>query len=244
MTKAQFHIFSDPAAVAEAVANHLASAIQDRPELTLGLATGKTFLPIYGALVARMAAEKVSLAQAASFNLDEYVGLPAGHPASFRRYMQDHFFSHVDLPAARGLLPGVEGDLEAACRDYEAAIAARGGIDLQLLGIGRNGHIGFNEPGAAFDGRTHVETLTASTIAANKSDFPSGEVPPPQAVTMGIGTILEARQIVLVAIGAAKAEALRAAFDRTPSPDCPASALQAHADVLVFCDAAARPGAQ
>lgn len=241
MTKPSFHILPTPEAVAQAVAGHIVETVQARPQTTLGLATGKTFISIYQALVARDRAEGVSFAGAASFNLDEYVGLPAGHPALFRSYMQTHLFDHIDLPAEHAMLPGVEGDLEEACRAYEAAIVARGGIDLQMLGIGRNGHIGFNEPGSPFDNRTHVATLTPSTIEANTSDFPPGEVPPPKAVTMGIGTILEAREIVLVVIGAAKAEALRQAFDAAPSIDCPASALQAHPNVVVYCDEAARP---
>lgn len=233
MTKPDFQVFSTPEAVAEAVAGHMAEALRAKPSLTLGLATGKTFVPIYAALVRLSQEMDLSFADASSFNLDEYIGLPDGHPASFRRYMEDNLFSHVDLPADRAVLP------DAASLDYESAIAARGGIDLQLLGIGRNGHIGFNEPGSAFDSRTRIVKLTPSTIAANTSDFPEGEVPPPEAITMGIGTILDAREIVMVATGAAKAEALSRAFFAPPDVDCPASALQRHAHVTVFCDEAA-----
>ena len=242
MTKAQFQVFASPEAVAEAVAAHIAEVVPARPETVLGLATGKTFVPIYEALVRLSVETGLSFAGASSFNLDEYVGLPLNHPASFRRYMEENFFRHVDLPVERALLPEADGDAAAACLAYEAAIVARGGIDVQLLGIGRNGHIGFNEPGSAFDGRTQVAKLTPSTIAANTSDFPPGEVPPPEAITMGIGTILEAREIALVATGAGKAEALARAFLAPPDETCPASALQGHGHVTVFCDEAAFAG--
>lgn len=239
MTKAQFHVFTSPSVVAEAVASHVGEAVRLRPQTVLGLATGKTFVPIYEALVSFSRETGLSFAEASSFNLDEYVGLKPNHPASFRHYMEEHLFRHVDLPADRALLPEAGEDAAAACLAYEAAIAARGGIDVQLLGIGRNGHIGFNEPGSAFDGRTQVARLTASTIAANTSDFPPGEVPPPEAITMGIGTILGAREIVLVATGEAKAEALARSFIEKPDTDCPGSALQQHGHVTVFCDEAA-----
>lgn len=242
MTKAQFQVFASPQAAAEAAAAHIAAAVRDHPATVLGLATGKTFVPVYAALVKLAAETGLSFAGASSFNLDEYVGLPAGHPASFRRYMEENFFRYVDLPAERALLPEAGDDAAAACLAYEEAIAARGGIDVQLLGIGRNGHIGFNEPGSAFDGRTQVAELTPSTIAANTSDFPPGEVPPPLAITMGIGTILQAREIVLVATGAGKAEALARSFLETPDVDCPGSALQGHDHVTVFCDEAAYAG--
>ncbi len=234
----QVHVFPTADATAKAVAAYLAKALNDRPSLRLGLATGNTFVPIYAALVDLYRAGGFSFSQAASFNLDEYIGLPKGHPASFAAYMEQHLFSHVDLPAGKGQLPRVEGDIAAACKDYEASIAA-GGIDLQVLGIGRNGHIGFNEPGSDFSSRTREVALARSTREANRGDFPPGDSVPPTAVTMGIGTICEARQIILVAIGESKAEALRTAFQSPATPDCPASALQTHPNVLVFCDRAA-----
>ncbi|QDZ12634.1 glucosamine-6-phosphate deaminase [Devosia ginsengisoli] len=239
MTNPDFRIFPSAAATADAVAAYLAERLAAQPDIRLGLATGNTFVPVYAALVERYRAGGLSFAGAASFNLDEYVGLPSGHVASFRAYMQSHLFDHVDLPEGKGLLPAVDGDIEAGCRNYEAAIAAAGGIDLQLLGIGRNGHIGFNEPGSAFDSRTRQVELTPSTQQANKADFPASEAVPPTAVTMGIGTILETREIVLVAVGATKAEALQMAFRAGQTPACPASALQSHTRVLVFCDEAA-----
>lgn len=239
MTNPDFRIFPSASATADAVAAYLAARLAAQPSIRLGLATGNTFVPVYAALVERYRAGGLSFAQATSFNLDEYVGLPPGHVASFRAYMQSHLFDHVDLPEGQGLLPAVDGDIEAACRNYEAAIAAAGGIDLQVLGIGRNGHIGFNEPGSAFDSRTRQVELAPSTREANKADFPTGETVPPRAVTMGIGTIMEAREIVLVAVGNTKAEALQTAFRATQTPACPASVLQSHAKVVVFCDEAA-----
>lgn len=238
MNSPQFRTFPSTEATASAVADYLAKALKNQPQLRLGLATGNTFVPIYAALVELYKAGGFSFAEVMSFNLDEYIGLPKDHPASFSAYMARHLFAHVDLPAGKGLLPGVEGDIEAASRDYEAAIAS-GGIDIHVLGIGRNGHIGFNEPGSPFDSRTRKVELTPLTREANKGDFPPGEIVPPSAVTMGIGTILDARQIILVAIGASKAQALQAAFQSVPNPDCPASALQTHANVLIFCDEAA-----
>lgn len=239
MSKPNICVLDTAEAIADAVAQHVARTLVAKPQATLGLATGKTFISIYASLVRHYRQEGFSFAEAASFNLDEYVGLPDGHPASFRSYMNENLFRHVDLPSEQAQLPGVEGDLDLACAAYEEAIKARGGIDLQLLGIGQNGHIGFNEPGSAFDSRTRMVELTASTIVANTSDFPPGETPPGNAVTMGIGTILEAREIVLVALGAKKAEVLLSAFEKPASRDCPASALLGHPNVTVYCDAAA-----
>lgn len=239
MSNVEFRRFDTPEAVSVAVASHVLDMVRRQPAATLGLATGKTFVPIYAELVRQVGAQGISFATATSFNLDEYVGLERDHPASFRAYMVEHLFRHIDMPAEQGRLPDVEGDLNAACERFEAAIAAQGGIDLQLLGIGQNGHIGFNEPGSAFDSRTRVVELAQSTIDANTSDFPDGQTPPTQAVTMGIGTILEAREIVLVAIGANKANALHEAFCKPASTACPASALNSHPKVTVFCDAAA-----
>ncbi len=232
----------DADAVAAAVAEHIAQAVSRKPTLTLGLATGNTFRAIYAELVERYRRGDFSLAQAKAFNLDEYVGLPHEHPGSFAAYMQHHLFQYVDFAPGAALLPEAHGDIEAACAAYEKAIVDAGRIDLQLLGMGRNGHIGFNEPGSAFDSRTREVELDDSTRAANAADFPPGEDVPPTAVTMGIGTILEAREIVLVVTGAHKTEALRQAFTAPPSVDCPASALHAHPNVHIFQDRAAAAG--
>lgn len=238
----QFHILADAATVAEAVAGHVARALAAKPQLTLGLATGSTFVPVYAALARRHRENGLSFAQATTFNLDEYVGLPADHPSSYRTFMRTHLFGPVELPQGHGFLPGVEADIARACAAYEAEIARHGGLDLQLLGIGRNGHIGFNEPFSSFDSRTRQVELAASTRKANAAEFPAGEAVPPCAVTMGVATILDARQIVLVATGQAKAQALASAFTAAADPACPASALQAHPHVTVYCDEAAAAG--
>ncbi len=229
-------VLDDAAAIARHVAAMFAGLLTDRPNAVLGLATGGTPVPIYQALIARHRAGEISFRDAASFNLDEYVGLPRTHPASFAYFMATTLFDHVDITPSRTHIPdGMATDAEAESARYEAAIAKAGGIDLQLLGIGANGHVGFNEPGSAFASRTRKVTLTASTRAANRRFFAGGEVPE-QALTMGIGTILEARALVLVATGAGKAEAIARMLQAPPSPDCPASALQLHPDATVVCD--------
>ncbi|WP_010138300.1 glucosamine-6-phosphate deaminase [Oceanicola sp. S124] len=231
-------VLDSPEAVATAVAARLLRHLATEPRPVLGLATGRTPLAVYDRLAAAHGTG-TSFAAVQSFNLDEYVGLGASDPASFAHYMQRHFFDRVDIAAGQGRVPDGTGDPATVARDYEAAIAKAGGIGLQLLGIGTNGHIGFNEPGSAFDSRTRLVTLAESTRQANAPDFPRGTEVPREAITMGIGTILEARQILLVATGAAKAEALHAAFHAAPDPDCPASALQLHPRVEVICDCAA-----
>lgn len=227
---------------AELASNAVTDLIEQRmlanPAMTLGLATGATPRSVYKKLVERAGAP--SWRHVRCFNLDEYVGLGAEHPASFAYYMRDLLFDHVDVAMDRTHIPdGAASDLDAAAKIYEQLIAESGGIDLQLLGIGRNGHIGFNEPGSAHDSRTRKVRLAASTMDANRPDFPDGEEPPATALTMGIGTILDAREILLLATGAAKAEALAAALEGPVSLDCPASALQEHSAVMVFCDEAA-----
>ncbi len=229
---AEVRVFDEAGQVADAVCAAVVDAVRAKPGLVLGLATGATMVPVYARLVAAHRAGLVSFARCRSFNLDEYCGLPADHPGSFAATMRRLLFDHIDLPPGAAQLP--QPGHEAA---YERAIAEAGGIDLQLLGIGVNGHIGFNEPGASLDSRTRVVTLSSATRAANAASFP-GEVPA-QAVTMGIGTILAARALLLVATGPAKRLALHAALAGPIGPDCPASAIRRHARAAVLCDAAA-----
>jgi glucosamine-6-phosphate deaminase len=232
------HVFENAEMASTAVANLLEQRLAAKPAMTLGLATGATPRLVYKRMAKRIGAP--TWRHVRCFNLDEYVGLTADHPASFAYYMQDLLFDHVDVAGDRTHIPnGAAVDLDAAARAYEAIIVECGGIDLQLLGIGRNGHIGFNEPGSAHDSRTRQVELAPSTIAANRPDFPKGEEPPATALTMGIGTILDAREIVLLATGSAKAEALAAALEGPVGLGCPASALRMHAAVTVFCDKAA-----
>lgn len=239
----KLHILPTAQDAAKAAADHIAVKVKGGSVRVLGLATGRTPIALYQRLVDHVAGGKLDLRMIESFNLDEYVGLRAEDPCSFHAYMQQHLFSHAPLKHSY-LLEGDAEDPFAECDRYEREIRDAGGIDLQLLGIGQNGHIGFNEPESAHDSRTRPVTLNAMTRAANQPDFPGGRTVPEQALTMGIGTILEARVLVLLATGAAKAQALNAALQGAVSLECPASALQAHADLTVFADteAASRLG--
>ena len=225
-------VFADRRSAELELARRIAQQVRSKPDSVLGLATGNSMIGVYRALVAMHRDEGFSFSKVSSFNLDEYCGLPVDHPSSFASYMRDHFFSHVDIPPESARLPGQD---EKASTDYEAAIAKKG-IDLQILGIGRNGHIGFNEPGTVVTSRTRVVTLAPATRAANQRDFPAGEPVPTHAVTMGIATILSARRILLLATGEAKARALAEALDGPIAPRNPASFLRLHSDICIICD--------
>ena len=210
--------------------------LRRKPDAVLGLATGSTPLGLYAQLVALYRAGEISFAQATSFNLDEYVDLPPTHDQSYRYFMEKNLFSQIDLPQARIHVPSGLGVSEAALAAYDEAIEAAGGIDLQLLGLGGNGHIGFNEPGTPFALGTHVVALTERTRRDNARFFASLDEVPTHAATMGVRTVMHARAILLLAFGRAKAEALAAALTGPVTPDVPASVLQLHPDVTVFCD--------
>ena len=199
----------------------------------VGLATGRTMLPVYAWLRQWHQDGVLSFRGVTTFNLDEYCGMQRDDPASFTSYMRRHLFDHVDIAADRFHFPD-----ELVPDRFDDLIRARGGIGLQLLGIGRNGHIGFNEPGASLESRTRIVTLAESTRTANAVDFPEGTMTPAKAVTMGIATILAARRIVLLATGGEKAETLRRAQQGPITADCPASYLQLHGNVTVICDSA------
>lgn len=218
-------------------ADVIADALRAKPACVLGLATGSTPIGLYAQLVEDCARGAISFAKAQTFNLDEYRGLAAEHPQSYRYFMQHHLFDHVDVDAERTHVPdGANADAEAACTGYEAAIEAAGGIDLQLLGLGHNGHIGFNEPCDEFPVATHLVQLTESTITANSRLFDSPDEVPREAYTMGIGTIMKARRVLVVASGADKAQIVRDAFFGPVKPQVPASVLQLHPDVTVVLD--------
>ncbi|MFG0320688.1 MAG: glucosamine-6-phosphate deaminase [Planctomycetota bacterium JB042] len=234
-------IHATPVAAAAAVSAEIAARLAEAPATVLGLATGRTPIPVYEDLVRRHRRGEISFARATTFNLDEYWPIDPGDEASFRRFMEERLFSLVDLPAERRHLPDgavAEADVERACRRYEEAIAAAGGVDLQLLGVGRNGHLGFNEPGSAFDSRTRRVRLSESTRAANREAFAPGAVPR-HAVTMGLGTILEARRPIALATGRTKAEAVARALLGAAGVDVPASALRTHRGAALHLDAAA-----
>lgn len=227
--------------VADAVAGLLADAIRAAPIAVLGLATGATMVPVYRQLVAILRTQRIDASRVTTFNLDEYVGLDRQHPQSYHTYMARHLFLPGGFSPGRTFVPdGVAADLTAACDAYERAIRAVGGIDLQVLGLGPNGHIGFNEPGAAWDSRTHVVDLSSETRRVNARFFrKSGAPVPHQAVTMGLGTIMEARRIAVVVLGHAKADILARVITSGPSLHYPATALAGHPCVTWYMDEAA-----
>ncbi len=226
--------------VADFVHDVLVATLNATPAAVLGLPTGGTPIPVYSRLVDSYRSGRCSFRHATTFNLDEYVGLGAAHPASYAAYMREHLFDHVDCPPGQRNIPdGLASDAALECASYEQAIASAGGLDFLLLGLGQNAHIGFNEPGSDFATRTRLVELTASTIAANARYFEPGHHPPTTALSMGIGTIIEARKIIIMATGATKAEAVRRMIVDAPSTDVPASALQMSVDVTVVLDPAA-----
>lgn len=215
----------------------LSEQIVRNPKAVLGLATGSTPLGIYRNLVDWYQSGKLDFSGITCINLDEYKGLAPAHPQSYRYFMEEYLFKHINiLPENTHVPSGTAADGEAECRRYEELIASKGGIDVQLLGVGPNGHIGFNEPGTFFPRETHCATLTQSTIQANKRFFEREEDVPRYAYTMGINSIMQARKILLVASGAGKAEILRKAFCGPVTPQVPASVLQLHADMTLLGD--------
>ncbi|RKR75267.1 glucosamine-6-phosphate deaminase [Frondihabitans australicus] len=223
-------------------AEHAADLVVDSAGGVLGLATGSSPQPLYAALAARVADGSVDFGRTRGFALDEYVGLDPAHPESYHSIIARDVIGPLGFSPSRVFVPAGSGTLDevdARALDYDAAIAAAGGVDVQILGIGSNGHIGFNEPGSAADSVTRRVDLAPSTIAANSRFFRSAGEVPVQAVTQGISTILRARSIVLVASGAAKARAVRAAVEGPVGESCPASFLRLHDEVTLCLDSAA-----
>jgi len=220
--------------LADHAASLLLTAIQHDPRIVLGLPTGRTPIGMYERVVSECSREYRCFRDVSTFNLDEYAGVPRDHPGSYYTYMRRHLFDHVDIDPKNAHIPdGKAPDLDAECARYEDAIREAGGLSVTLLGLGRNGHIGFNEPGTPFDARTRVVELTPSTRAANAEFFPDGNVPS-RAITMGIATILESRAIVLLAAGAGKREAIERLRSGVIDQAFPASALWKHANVSVL----------
>ena len=216
------------------------TVMDEIPSCVLGLATGSTPIGMYACLVEDCKEGKTSFADVTTFNLDEYVGLPGTHDQSYRYFMDENLFDSVDIDKARTNLPdGYAADPQAMCAAYEMAIEEAGGIDIQVLGLGHNGHIGFNEPADDFPVCTHPVDLTESTINANSRLFNSADEVPRQAVTMGIGTIMKARKVIVLANGSGKADIVKQAFTGPVVPQVPASVLQLHPDVTVVLDAEA-----
>lgn len=234
-------ILPDKDAVGAAAADLVEALLRHRPDAVLGLATGSSPLSTYDELARRCANGRVSFAGARGFTLDEYVGLPADHPASYRRVIHDELVDRVDF--APGAVQGPRGDandVAGASAAYEQAIAAAGGIDLQILGIGTDGHVAFNEPSSSLSSRTRIKTLTDQTRADNARFFGGDlDAVPRHCITQGLGTIMEARHLVLVATGAGKAQAIHQLVEGAVSARWPATVMQHHPNASVLVDEAA-----
>ncbi len=216
-------------------ANIISAQVILKPDCVLGLATGSSPVGTYAQLIKWYEKGDLDFSETISVNLDEYVGLKGDHPQSYRYFMQDNFFDHINIKPGNTFVPnGCADDLDKECAEYDARIKRLGGIDLQLLGLGLDGHIGFNEPSDAFDKPTHVVDLHDSTIKANARFFESENDVPKQAVTMGMGAIMQARKILLIANGQQKKDILMKAFYGPITPAVPASILQLHPDVTVI----------
>lgn len=229
-----------PEDMGKAAADEFAAVIRAKPACVLGLATGSTPIPLYQELIRRERAGIIDFSRVRSANLDEYIGLAPDHPQSYRRFMQKNLFDHISIKPENTIVPdGLAEDISAMCEAYERKIEDWGGVDIQLLGLGHDGHIGFNEPCDHFPVMTHKVQLAEITREANKRFFTSLDDVPTAAVTMGIGTIMAARKILLIVTGADKAEILKKTFFGPVLPEIPGSILQFHADVTVICDEAA-----
>ena len=232
-------VCKDKAEASRLAAQMITDAVRKNPKLVLGLATGSTPVAMYDEMAKAVKAKKVSYRQVKSWNLDEYVGLPGTHDQSYRYFMNENLFRKIDIQLKNThVLNGMAKDPEKECRAYEAQIKKAGGIDIQVLGIGSDGHIAFNEPGTSLNSRTSVVYLTPSTIKDNARLFFGGDMSkvPTRALSMGVGTICEARKIILLAFGKNKADAVKGMVEGGMSQYCTASALQAHNDAWVFCD--------
>ncbi len=233
-------IAKDYEEVSDRAAERVIAALRQKPGLVLGLATGSSPVGLYRRLAEAHHNDGLDFSQVVSFNLDEYVGLAPEHEQSYRRFMNENLFDHVNIRSENTHVPdGLARPLLEHCRDYERMIREAGGIDLQVLGVGRDGHVAFNEPGTSLGSRTHVTALTRETIEDNSRFFEGPDEVPRFAVTMGIGTILEARTCLLLAVGEDKADAVRAAIEGPVTSMVTASALQLHPDTVAVVDEAA-----
>lgn len=238
----EVHIAANAEDGAKVIADAFAQTLREKRETgaVLGLATGSSPVAAYTELIRRHREEGLSFAGARAFLLDEYVGLPAGHPQSYHQFIRDQFTSHIDIDDAAVLsMDGVAADPHAEAAAYDRRIQEAGGVDLQILGVGSNGHIAFNEPGSSLASRTHVVGLTRSTIADNSRFFDSPADVPVRAISQGLGTLLEARKIILVALGEGKAQAVAQMVEGGISARWPGSILQMHPDATIVVDEAA-----
>lgn len=224
-------------------ANIISAQVIMKPDCVLGLATGSTPIGTYEQLIRWYEKGDLDFSQVHSINLDEYRGLSPENDQSYRYFMNTHLFDKINIDKKNTYVPdGLEPDKEKACRDYEEIIHAHGGVDLQILGLGHNGHIGFNEPGSAFEKETHCVTLTENTRQANARFFASMDEVPTEAYTMGIKSIMQAKKIVVIVSGESKNEIVKKAFHGPITPEVPASVLQLHNDVILVGDEAALAG--
>ena len=220
-----------------AAGNYMCGQVLQKPNSVLGLATGSTPLKPYRQMIDLYKKGVVDFSQVTTFNLDEYVHLNVKDKNSYHSFMHENLFDHINIPEENiNFLNGNAEDLEQECKAYEKRIKAVGGIDIQLLGIGSNGHIAFNEPADCFQRWSHVVTLKESTVKDNSRFFTSIDEVPTQAVTMGIGSIMQAKKILIIALGAKKAAAIKQLIDGNVTPMCPASVLQFHTDVTLMLD--------
>jgi glucosamine-6-phosphate deaminase len=232
-----YKIFDTVDDVSHYTAQRLIAKITAKPTAILGLATGSTMKPVYAKLLEHMQQTPLNVSQLTTFNLDEYMGLAPQHPQSYNYFMYEHLFNQLNIPAQQIHLPdGLTSDIEAVCSAYSNAIQALGGLDLQLLGIGTNGHIGFNEPNTCFSSRTHVVELSEQTRIDNGRFFTEQSEMPTHAITMGILDILEANEIILVATGHNKTDIMAQLFDSEIDEALPASALKKHKNLTIVLD--------
>ena len=229
-------IVDTPENIAKQAASQYQELLAAKPNAVLGFATGSTPLDLYAQLIELYKAGEISFKDVTTFNLDEYVGLEPTHDQSYRYFMDTNLFNHIDLDPARVHIPSGIDTSDDALAGYDKAIAAAGGVDMQLLGIGCNGHIGFNEPGTPLESLTHVVELTQNTREVNARFFASIDDVPTHAATMGIKTVMNARKLLLIALGDSKADAIKATVEGPVSSECPASVLQLHPNVVVYCD--------
>ena len=233
-------VVKDYDAMSKEAALEMARVINNKPNAVLGLATGGTPIGMYKELIKMNKEGKIDFSNITTVNLDEYVGLNPEHEQSYRHFMNENLFNHVNININNTIVPnGLAQDLNAECKEYDKKIEELGGIDVQLLGVGNNGHIAFNEPDKELSSGTHVITLTEDTIKANSRFFDTIDEVPKRAITMGLGEIMKAKKIVLIASGESKAEAIKGLFSGKITTENPASMLQMHGDVTVIVDKAA-----
>ena len=224
-------------------ANIISAQVIIKPDCVLGLATGSTPIGTYEELIRRYEKGDLDFSKVHSINLDEYRGLSPENDQSYRYFMNTHLFDKINIDKKNTYVPdGLEPDKEKACRDYEEIIRVHGGVDLQVLGLGHNGHIGFNEPGSVFEKETHCVTLSETTREANARFFSSMDEVPTEAYTMGIGSIMQAKKIIVIVTGEGKREIVKKAFQGPITPEVQASVLQLHRDVILVGDEAALAG--